>query len=216
MNTSLTCICPSTSPQEKLRLDMDDEAAIEWMQQLLNESATALMPQIMETTHKVGKLPAMATVHLSRGFPPSSARAPLWFCFGSAACSRCYSRRAAVGAILAMTRREAAVASIGGLAISSASIIGDLHAVHRVLAAKCGPLLLLTDCVQKLGLQIDLADLSTCRVTWGCRVTNLLHVSTTLSSDQRNANFEGCSFSGRLLHDSPGSRHPRCSEGSSL
>lgn len=39
--------------QEKLRLDMDDEAAVEWMQQLLNESATALMPQIMETTHKV-------------------------------------------------------------------------------------------------------------------------------------------------------------------
>ena len=38
--------------QEKLRLEMDDEAAIEWMQQLLNESATALMPQIMETTHK--------------------------------------------------------------------------------------------------------------------------------------------------------------------
>ena len=32
---------------------MDDEAAVEWMQQLLNESATALMPQLMETTHKV-------------------------------------------------------------------------------------------------------------------------------------------------------------------
>jgi phosphatidylinositol 3-kinase len=42
-----------TQKQEKLRLDMDDEAAVEWMQQLLNESATALMPQIMETTHKV-------------------------------------------------------------------------------------------------------------------------------------------------------------------
>lgn len=38
--------------QEKLRLDTDDEGAVEWMQQLLNESATALMPQIMETTHK--------------------------------------------------------------------------------------------------------------------------------------------------------------------
>ncbi|KAK9811578.1 hypothetical protein WJX72_006428 [[Myrmecia] bisecta] len=38
--------------QEKLRLDVDDEAAVEWMQQLLNESATALMPQIMETTHR--------------------------------------------------------------------------------------------------------------------------------------------------------------------
>ncbi|KAK9813719.1 hypothetical protein WJX73_005251 [Symbiochloris irregularis] len=38
--------------QEKLRLDLDDESAAEWMQQLLNESATALMPQIMETTHR--------------------------------------------------------------------------------------------------------------------------------------------------------------------
>ncbi|KAK9840409.1 hypothetical protein WJX74_009457 [Apatococcus lobatus] len=38
--------------QEKLRLDLDDESAIEWMQQLLNESATALMPQIMETGHR--------------------------------------------------------------------------------------------------------------------------------------------------------------------
>ncbi len=38
--------------QETLRLDMDDEAAVEWMQQLLTESATALMPQIMETGHK--------------------------------------------------------------------------------------------------------------------------------------------------------------------
>lgn len=38
--------------QEKLRLDVDDEAAFQWMQQLINESATALMPQIMETTHR--------------------------------------------------------------------------------------------------------------------------------------------------------------------
>jgi hypothetical protein len=47
-------VLPSTSwsVQEKLRLDIDDEAAVEWMQQLLQESATALMPQIMETTHK--------------------------------------------------------------------------------------------------------------------------------------------------------------------
>lgn len=39
-------------PQEKFRLDLDDEAAVQWMQGLLNESATALMPQIVETTHR--------------------------------------------------------------------------------------------------------------------------------------------------------------------
>lgn len=38
--------------QEKLRLEFDDEQAVEWMQQLINESATALMPQIVETTHR--------------------------------------------------------------------------------------------------------------------------------------------------------------------
>ncbi|KAF8067321.1 Phosphatidylinositol 3-kinase [Scenedesmus sp. PABB004] len=38
--------------QEKLRLDCDDEQAIEAMQALINESATALMPQIVETTHR--------------------------------------------------------------------------------------------------------------------------------------------------------------------
>lgn len=38
--------------QEKLRLDFDDEQAIEQMQALINESATALMPQIVETTHR--------------------------------------------------------------------------------------------------------------------------------------------------------------------
>ena len=38
--------------QEKLRLDFDDERAVEWMQGLINESATALMPQIVETTHR--------------------------------------------------------------------------------------------------------------------------------------------------------------------
>jgi phosphatidylinositol 3-kinase len=41
-----------SSAQEKLRLDADDEQAVEWMQQLINESATALMPQIVETTHR--------------------------------------------------------------------------------------------------------------------------------------------------------------------
>lgn len=38
--------------QEKLRLDFDDGQAVEWMQQLINESATTMMPQIMETTHR--------------------------------------------------------------------------------------------------------------------------------------------------------------------
>lgn len=38
--------------QEKLRLDFDDGQAVEWMQVLINESATAMMPQIMETTHR--------------------------------------------------------------------------------------------------------------------------------------------------------------------
>ena len=38
--------------QEKLRLDIDDGQAVEWMQALINESATAMMPQIMETTHR--------------------------------------------------------------------------------------------------------------------------------------------------------------------
>ncbi|GLC43266.1 hypothetical protein PLESTF_000410600 [Pleodorina starrii] len=38
--------------QDKFRLDFDDEAAVEWMQGLINESATALLPQIVETTHR--------------------------------------------------------------------------------------------------------------------------------------------------------------------
>lgn len=38
--------------QDKFRLDYDDEAAVVYMQQLINESATALMPQIVETTHR--------------------------------------------------------------------------------------------------------------------------------------------------------------------
>mmetsp|Transcript_13228 Transcript_13228/g.23573 ORF Transcript_13228/g.23573 Transcript_13228/m.23573 type:complete len:451 (-) Transcript_13228:1023-2375(-) len=38
--------------QEKLRLDLDDDAAVQWIQQLINESASALMPAIMETTHR--------------------------------------------------------------------------------------------------------------------------------------------------------------------
>ena len=38
--------------QEKLCLDLDDAQARDKMQQLINESATALMPQIVETTHR--------------------------------------------------------------------------------------------------------------------------------------------------------------------
>jgi phosphatidylinositol 3-kinase len=45
------CACPLFS-QEKLYLDLDDAAARDKMQQLINESATALMPQIVETTHR--------------------------------------------------------------------------------------------------------------------------------------------------------------------
>ncbi len=38
--------------QEKFRLDISDEQAVEFMQQLINESATAVMPQIVEITHR--------------------------------------------------------------------------------------------------------------------------------------------------------------------
>lgn len=43
---------PGLQVQEKLRLDFDDEQAVEWMQQLINESATALMAQVIEVTHR--------------------------------------------------------------------------------------------------------------------------------------------------------------------
>lgn len=43
---------PPPRKQEKLRLDFDDGQAVEWMEALINESATAMMPQIMETTHR--------------------------------------------------------------------------------------------------------------------------------------------------------------------
>jgi hypothetical protein len=38
--------------QEKLCLDLDEAQARDRLQQLINESATALMPQIVETTHR--------------------------------------------------------------------------------------------------------------------------------------------------------------------
>ena len=43
---------PLLCAQEKCRLDLNDQGAVEWMQALINESATALMPQIVETTHR--------------------------------------------------------------------------------------------------------------------------------------------------------------------
>lgn len=46
------CAPPHTHTQEKLCLDLDDAQARDRMQQLINESATALMPQIVETTHR--------------------------------------------------------------------------------------------------------------------------------------------------------------------
>ena len=38
--------------QEKFRLDLNDEEAGQWMQKLINDSASALMPQLMETAHR--------------------------------------------------------------------------------------------------------------------------------------------------------------------
>jgi hypothetical protein len=43
---------PCAASQDKLRLDLDEEGAVQWMTGLLMESATALMPQIVETTHR--------------------------------------------------------------------------------------------------------------------------------------------------------------------
>eukprot|EP00887_Chlorella_sp_A99_P006299 scaffold3.g6299.t1 len=38
--------------QERLRPELSDEGAAAWMQQLLGDSASALMPQLIETTHR--------------------------------------------------------------------------------------------------------------------------------------------------------------------
>lgn len=49
---------PLTNPfgqQEKLRLDVDEETAVEWMQQLINESSSALMPALIEQTHRIAQ-----------------------------------------------------------------------------------------------------------------------------------------------------------------
>ena len=39
-------------PQEKLRPELRDEEAALWMTQVLSDSATALMPQVMEKAHQ--------------------------------------------------------------------------------------------------------------------------------------------------------------------
>jgi len=38
--------------QEKFRLDLDDEDAIQFFQTLINESVSALFPQMVETIHR--------------------------------------------------------------------------------------------------------------------------------------------------------------------
>lgn len=41
--------------QERLRLDLGDEEAAAWMVRVLNDSVRAMMPQIMETAHRLAK-----------------------------------------------------------------------------------------------------------------------------------------------------------------
>ena len=41
--------------QEKLRLDLDDEAAVHFFQRLIQESMSALFPQLFEVTHRVAQ-----------------------------------------------------------------------------------------------------------------------------------------------------------------
>jgi phosphatidylinositol 3-kinase len=38
--------------QQNFRLDLDDEEAIDFFQGLINESVTALFPQMVETIHR--------------------------------------------------------------------------------------------------------------------------------------------------------------------
>ena len=42
--------------QEKFRLDLTDEEAIQYFQMLINDSVTAMFPQLMETVHKLAQL----------------------------------------------------------------------------------------------------------------------------------------------------------------
>lgn len=45
----------ATAVQEKLRLGENDEAAIEWMQQLISESSSQVMAGFMEATHRLAQ-----------------------------------------------------------------------------------------------------------------------------------------------------------------
>jgi phosphatidylinositol 3-kinase len=38
--------------QEKFRLDLDDEEAVQFFQSLINDSVSALFPQMVETIHR--------------------------------------------------------------------------------------------------------------------------------------------------------------------
>lgn len=38
--------------QEKFRLDLDDEEAVQYFQTLINDSVSALFPQMVETIHR--------------------------------------------------------------------------------------------------------------------------------------------------------------------
>ena len=52
LTSPLSYQCPAFNSQEKFRLDFTDEQAVEYLQQLISESATAVMPQIVEMTHR--------------------------------------------------------------------------------------------------------------------------------------------------------------------
>ena len=53
--TGRAAIAAFTVVQEKLRLGENDEAAIEWMQQLISESSSQVMAGFMEATHRLAQ-----------------------------------------------------------------------------------------------------------------------------------------------------------------
>ncbi|KAK8480720.1 hypothetical protein V6N13_090395 [Hibiscus sabdariffa] len=60
--------------QEKFRLDLDDEACIHFFQDLINESVSALFPQMVETIHRVKFQPMQCMIiSLSSTRPASSS-----------------------------------------------------------------------------------------------------------------------------------------------
>jgi phosphatidylinositol 3-kinase len=52
MACSLFVWCIVDQLQEKFRLDLDDEEAIHFFQDLINDSVSALFPQMVETIHR--------------------------------------------------------------------------------------------------------------------------------------------------------------------